>query len=568
MSILRRILKNPETIPTKLTRFLKKFKSLEYSKDYPKEINKNTLIFNSIQDPEIIQEADKILNKEYEIFNQIYKIETIDWHKDYANNYIFPLKRFNLDKNGTDKKIPWELNRFQHLTTLAIAYHQTKEEKYFQEIELQINDWIAKNPFGKGINWSTPMECAVRAINLIQIYFLTEKKLDLLSLIYNHGTFIKDNLEWSPAKENHYLTDILGLFFIGLFFNKQDWIDFSKAELEKEIMNQVSEDGVDYEASINYHRLVTEIFLLTLIIGKKNNIEFSTKYKDRVENMCEFIMYYTPDSGNAPSFGDTDNSRILDIWNKNINDHRDILAVASIIFQRKDFKSKSKYHKRLSLIINEEEFLRLEAKKVPLKSKAFTDYYIIRDKKVFLMIHCGSIGRNNFGGHGHNDQLSFVFSYEDQDYIIDPGTYCYTSNYELRHRFRSSKAHNCLIVNNEEQNKINQNTPFNMDLKFQSQCLHFDEKSFLGILKYKDLQITRKIIYNNNQIIIEDSTNQDANLKLNFFINESKEIKFTAEEPKKIQTKISKNYGHITDFQATQIKEFGNTLRTIITIPK
>ena len=201
---------------------------------------------------------------------------------------------------------------------LLLLFKFNRNEKYFIEIESQIKSWIENNPFGKGINWSTPMECAVRSINLIQIYFLTENKLDILTLIYNHGKYIKENIEWTPAKENHYLTDLLGLFWIGILFNKERWIKFSKKELEKEIRHQVSEDGVDYESSLNYHRLVTEIFTITLILATKNNIDLSNTFKSRIENMCEFIMYYTPESGNAPSIGDTDNSRILDIWNKNI----------------------------------------------------------------------------------------------------------------------------------------------------------------------------------------------------------------------------------------------------------
>ena len=228
------------------------------------------------------------------------------------------------------------------------------------------------------------MECAVRTINLIQIYFLTEKKLDILTLIYNHGIFIKENIEWTPAKENHYLTDLLGLFWIGILFNKEGWIRFSKKELEKEIRHQVSEDGVDYESSLNYHRLVTEIFTITLILATKNNIDLSNTFKSRIENMCEFIMYYTPESGNAPSIGDTDNSRILDIWDKNINNHLELLAIASVLLNREDFKAYSTTNPKLFLILNKEKYNQIKENRIELKSKSFKDYYILRNKEIFI----------------------------------------------------------------------------------------------------------------------------------------------------------------------------------------
>lgn len=572
---ISRIKKNPKTLPIKIVRFLKRLikdrpLTLERYQKLNLKINKNTLLLTPQEF--IIKDADKILNKEYEIFNKTYKINDINWHKDYEHDYTWPLKNFELDKEGTDKKFPWELNRFQHLTTLALAYKQTNDQKYSQEILSQINDWIKNNPYGQGINWYTPMECSIRAINLIQIYLLLETE-ELLPLIYNHGKYIRNNLEWSPAKENHYLTDLMGLFFIGLFFNNK-WTAFAKKELEKEILLQVSEDGVDYEASLNYHRLVTEIFLLTLLVAKKNNIEFSESFKKRTENMCNFIMYYTPNSGNAPQIGDTDNSRILDVWNKNINDHRDILSLASLLFNQPEFKGK--FHKRLTLLINKKE---LQSKEIILYSKSFKDYYIIRDEDLFLLIHCGNIGRNNFGGHGHNDQLSFVLSYENEDYIIDAGTYNYTFDKELRNSFRSTNSHNTLQINDEEQNIISKETPFNMEHKSNAKCILFKDNIFEGEHSGFTTKVKRKITYNkeNKEVIIEDFSEKNVDLQLNLHLHPSvkvtkKENKYTlnyktkifTEESDLIPTKYSSGYDQIEDSNMISIKKYGNYIKTII----
>jgi len=581
MSLIKRILKNPETIPIKLIRTIKRLKKIKYENSHPQKINDNAFIFNKIESDEIIQEANKILNKEYEIFNKEYKIDKINWHKDYNSEYIWPLENFNLDKENTDKKISWELNRFQHLTTLALAYNQTKDEKYFIEIESQIKDWIEQNPFGKGINWSTPMECAVRAINLIQIYFLTEKKLDILTLIYNHGIFIKENIEWTPAKENHYLTDLLGLFWIGILFNKEGWIRFSKKELEKEIRHQVSEDGVDYESSLNYHRLVTEIFTITLILATKNNIDLSNTFKSRIENMCEFIMYYTPESGNAPSIGDTDNSRILDIWDKNINNHLELLAIASVLFNREDFKAYSTTNPKLFLILNKEKYNQIKENRIELKSKSFKDYYILRNKEIYILIHCGSIGRNNFGGHGHNDQLSFILSTKE-DLIIDPGTYTYTGDLKLRNIFRSTSYHNTILLDKQEQNLIE--SVFNMEHKSYARIIKFESNSekdiFIGEHKGFNQKVRRQIILDKkeNKIIITDSIEKDNNLTLNLHLhpeikieNTKNKLKLnnsiiieTEDKPIILDTFYSENYGKIAPSKAIQIKKYGKTLTTKI----
>ncbi len=58
---------------------------------------------------------------------------------------------------------------------------------------------------------------------------------------------------------------------------------------------------------------------------------------------------------------------------------------------------------------------------------------------------------NGWGGHGHNDVFNFEFAYKGLRFIVDSGTYCYTSNPELRQKFRSTSSHNTIIIDDTEQ---------------------------------------------------------------------------------------------------------------------
>ncbi len=616
--IWHRVRKNPETIHIKGKRFLKKKvyhsiqgrvreqipKTLTY-KQLKKELGTKELKINKTYFPlnqikTNLKEADNICNKKYTIFGETYELKDLDWHTDFKSGRTWEKKHFSRLKydfinDNSDKKIPWELSKFHHITTLGLAFKQTKEKKYLTEFKTQVENWIKENPYEIGINWVTPMEVAIRAINLIQGYFFFRDSIDDISFwkkyiatLYLHGKFIKENLEWSPAKENHYLSDLLGIFFLGTFFKHttkgKEWIRFSKKELEKEIIQQVSEDGVDYEASINYHRLVTELFLLAIILGKENNITFSERFNKRVENMCNFIMHYTKPSGLAPSIGDTDNGRILDLWNHNVNDHRDILALASIIFNRPDFKHHSKWHNKLSLLINKEEYDKVKTEKTTLESKSFTDYYIIRDKDLYMLIHCGDIGRKGFGGHGHNDQLSFILSYKGKDYIIDPGTYAYTSDIRRRHIFRSTAYHNTPVINEMEQNDINSQRPFDMTHKTMAKCILWQstkEKTiFIGQHQgFSPITIIREIIYEKDKIIITDNITSNANIELSLHLHPKvniKHIKNTAHLDNKITIKsknlelipsrYSPSYGTKERNKKLRIKTSSNTLKTTISL--
>jgi uncharacterized heparinase superfamily protein len=69
-----------------------------------------------------------------------------------------------------------------------------------------------------------------------------------------------------------------------------------------------------------------------------------------------------------------------------------------------------------------------------------------------LSVRCGSVGQNGYGGHAHNDQLSFELSLNGKPLIVDPGTYVYTPLPDERNKYRSTAMHNTLALDDREQN--------------------------------------------------------------------------------------------------------------------
>ncbi len=574
---LNEIKKSPKAIPIKILRQLKRNIILKNRgkilKRFPKKITnkefyriynvKNSReLFNKInsnflftepqsigknQNKEVIQKAEKILNKRFEILKKQYKLKEINWHKDpetgksWKLNHYSSLSYGKINK-GYDIKNVWNFNRCYHFVDLGIAYQKTNKQEYKEEFKEQVTDWIQKNPYEFGPNWLVAMEVAIRSINWIFAYHLFKDKntngkfwLEYLKQMHLKGEFIKNNLEWSTQKENHYICDIVGLFFIGVFLKNKKWIAFSKKELEKEIRRQVSSDGVHYEASINYHRLVTELFLLTQLLAKKNNINFSKTFHTRLENMLKFIMYYTKPSGQASCIGDTDNCRVIDLWNKDTNDHRELLTIGSILYNRGDFKNQGTFDKKLIWLIGYENFQKykkIKKKKTELNSKKFKDFFIMRDKDFYLIIHCGDIGREGFGSHGHCDQLSFEL-FKGKDIIVDPGTYTYTKDTILRHIFRSTSYHNTLKVNNKEIEGIKVEKPFSMEERSDARCEKWvdntKETIFIGKHKGFDPYIhAREIIYNKRkkEVIITDTiNNKPKKIELNLHFDPGTKIK-------------------------------------------
>ena len=86
-------------------------------------------------------------------------------------------------------------------------------------------------------------------------------------------------------------------------------------------------------------------------------------------------------------------------------------------------------------------------------SNAFANagIYVMRSPRIYLMVLCMPIGVNGVGPHKHNDWLSFELCVDGKPVIIDPGTYCYTGNMELRRLFRSTAYHNTVVIDRKEQ---------------------------------------------------------------------------------------------------------------------
>ncbi|MED2785249.1 alginate lyase family protein [Bacillus thuringiensis] len=435
----------------------------------------------------------------------------IPWNEDFKSGFIWEnefyrdIKIIDLNNNA-DVKVPWELSRFQHINTLGKAYWITKDARYAKEFQNQIIDWIEKNPVELSVNWACTMDVAIRAVNWIEGYqFFKDCKeigqefwVIFHKSIYQHGKFIFNNLEnKGDYTGNHYLSNIVGLIWIGIYFGSfktsnlldrnipRRWLDFGLQEIEKEMQVQVNPDGTNYEASTSYHRLVTELFLLTTILCDKNKISFSNEYMERLEKMCEFIMYLTQSNGKSPLIGDADDGRLIIFskyysWDK--SDFRHLLAVAGEFFKRNDFRYHGEAYKEDALWTNGQWTEIQHNNKPVVQSKAFEDggYYLLKNQQFHCFIRSGELSFRGEGVHSHNDQLSFTLNVAGEDIFIDPGSFIYTADYKMRNLFRSTCMHNTMEISGCEQNDFEVHNLFRMKEQTFSKCISFSENNFVG----------------------------------------------------------------------------------------
>jgi len=429
---------------------------------------------------EVVRRADAVIRHQFDLLGSgPQQLGTpLPWHTDFKSGRQWPLAycrdiEYNELDRPSDVKVPWELSRCQHFTILGQAYWFTGDERYAAEFVAETIDWIDANPFSLGINWACAMDVALRAVSWIWgFHYFADTSVcrdrrfrsRFLRALYLHGEFIVRHLEKADLNGNHYLCDGVGLVFLGCFFDRarsaRRWLALGRSIVEEEIFAQTTADGVDFELSTAYHRLVLEGFLTAYLLLARRGEEPRPECWGRLERMCEFVAAYTKPNGLAPLVGDADDGRIQILGTQRTNDHRYLLSSAAIVFGRSDFKlAAGRCWEETSWLLGADapdRFDRVPEEKQPPASAAFPGggFYVLRTRHAHVFVDCGEVGFGGRGGHGHNDILSFELYLNGLNLISDCGAYLYTASREWRNKFRSTAFHNTVQVDGEELNRF------------------------------------------------------------------------------------------------------------------
>jgi uncharacterized heparinase superfamily protein len=399
----------------------------------------------------------------------------IDWLRDFKSGFVWE-PRYMADlcvvdlTNDADVKVPWELSRHQHFVTLGQAYVLTGDEKYAREFVAQLDSWMAADPPLLGVNWACTMDVALRAISWTWAWHLfegaaafdTAVRQRMLAGILAHGRFILGHVEDGDVRGNHYLSDGAGLAVIGLAFpalsEAAAWRAAGLDIVWGELSRQVLDDGVDFEMSTSYQRLVAELVITPTLLAGLNGIEPPAGSWNRIGAMLEFVAAATRPDGEIALFGDADDGRVQILSEETrvrVNDHRYLLALGAAVLGRPGLKAASGgYHAELEWLLGADGRKRFDALETApdTEPKAYHDggFYLMRGGGLWLMADCGPVGSAGTGGHGHNDALSFELCVGDVPVVVDSGTYTYTADIAAREGLRGTRAHNVVVVDGVE----------------------------------------------------------------------------------------------------------------------
>ena len=423
-----------------------------------------------------VEYAEQILRHRFDLlgYENVDYGRDIDWHFDAVHGKRAPqvawfrVPYLEFTQVG-DHKIIWELNRHQHLVTLAKAYRLTGASRYTKEIFRQWYDWQHHNPYPYGINWASSLEVAFRSLSWLWTWYLLDGSgqipeqfaVDLHRALLQNGRHLERYLSTYFAPNTHLLGEALALFFIGLLAptsaNSKHWQELGWQIVLQQAQKQVLSDGMHFEQSTYYHVYALDLFLHARILAGLNGIEIPKEFDRTIENMLEALCALCR-SGPIPQFGDDDGGRVFD-GRRNRREHMsDPLPVGAVLFNRADFKQVAG--------TGTEEMLWLLGKDGAIRfnclgsaQRSFQSFALPASgihvmshpaAKQEMIIDCGPQG-TGWAGHGHADALSIQLSLENKPVMIDPGTCTYVDVQGERSMFRETACHNTVLIDDESQ---------------------------------------------------------------------------------------------------------------------
>jgi hypothetical protein len=420
---------------------------------------------------QIIERAERICEHRFDLlgYDAVDYGTEIDWHCDRIHGKRTPrkpwfqIKYLDFAEVG-DSKVTWELNRHQHLVTLAKAYRLSGNQKFAAELFRQWEHWHAENPYPTGINWASSLEVAFRSLSWIWLYFLLSDSPAMpigfraawLRALAVSGRHIDCYLSTYFSPNTHLLGEAVALFFIGTLCPEipaaPRWRQRGWNIVKREAGRQVQGDGLHFEQSLYYHVYALDFFLHTAVLASVNHRPTPTEFDRTLERMLDALSVLTR-GGTAPQLGDDDGGRLFDPSRNRRVHMLDPLATGAVLFERGDFKALAGGLREETLWLLGEsgiaEFEGLPQVEPNRKSVAFpvAGLYVMAgdDLKRQLVIDAGPQGAHT-AGHGHADALSLTATDGGVELLVDSGTFEYVGADSERNHFRGTTAHNTLLI--------------------------------------------------------------------------------------------------------------------------
>jgi len=320
----------------------------------------------------------------------------------------------------------YNLHYFDYAVALGQDYARSGDEERYGLFRRLVREWIRSCPVTTPVAWD-PHPVSLRLSNWIKAYSLFEPAIgqdtafakELRRSLYVHASFLENNLEYHLLG-NHLIENGRALLLAGLFFTDSHadrWQKKGESILWRDLREQFLDDGGHYERSPMYHQIMLNLYREVVSVLQKQGDVVPTEVIDRVRAMQSWLGSVLHPDGQIALLNDA------------------ALGIAGDAMC---------------------ELISTEVASDGFRALSESGYFVFRDyaAKNFLIFDCGPLGPDYQPGHGHCDTLSYELSLAGQRFIVDSGVGNYYGDLDWRMYYRSTRAHNTVVIDGAEQSEI------------------------------------------------------------------------------------------------------------------
>lgn len=391
--------------------------------------------------------------------------EVGNWHKDTIHNFEWPNVYFDrIDFVAADErcdvKIPWEISRFQYLLWLAEGYVLDTDfrKDYVAKFEWIVEDWLAFNEPGYGVNWIVSMEVAIRACNLAlaaAAFFdcLDERmKRKIIISLHEHANFISRFPEFSDVSGNHYLANLMGTAVIHscLYGSNAHRSRTAFEKFYQEADRQFEIEGCHLERAPVYHRLCMDMVAIVHAFEARCG-EFDPTGKKVLSRALAFCKKISGRSKKLPVLADCDSGHIL--WfGEDARKFGDVEVIFAVLHEKElanyYVTSNVAWHCAVSRrrpLPNSRVIETVTSAPYVVEASGFLASH---NEDIDCIMRVGGHGLKGRANHDHDDALSIWMFYLGRDFVVEKGCHSYTLDPTIRESYIGSLAHNVVQPKN------------------------------------------------------------------------------------------------------------------------
>ncbi len=267
------------------------------------------------------------------------------------------------------------------------------------------------------------------------------------------------NLE-KGTMANHLLRNIKALVFAGLYLDTAAGAQARRIGtrlLERELAEQILDDGCHFERSPMYHVSMTNDILdmaeAIILCGST----VSDRLGDAAVRMTAFLETVRHPDGEIPFFNDSTGSFFLRTDEVLARGQRLAGEIREGVHPDADApEAEASDGEAQSGEVPSAKAASAEtpdAAGAPMNPRRVSGLLVAQNPRAWLVMDAGQVGPDYQPGHAHCDTLSFELSLDGRRFITDTGVYHYRESRE-RSYSRSTAAHNTIEIDGAEQSEV------------------------------------------------------------------------------------------------------------------